>query len=80
MAYYEENKRSVENIARFDIFNLQYRLPACLLRVPYTLLNNLNRFFLIKKKEDVTAGLTSEDIYIYILSDAGFDYFVTAIK
>jgi SAM-dependent methyltransferase len=80
MAYYEENKRSVENIARFDIFNLQYRLPACLLRVPYTLLNNLNRFLLLKKIEDVTAGLSSEDFYLNSLRDDCFDYFVTAIK
>lgn len=43
MAYYEQNKRSVERITRFDIFNLQYRLPASLLRVPYEFLNRYNR-------------------------------------
>jgi hypothetical protein len=43
MAYYEENKKSVDRIMRFDIFNLQYRLPAAILRVPYEILNRWNR-------------------------------------
>src|SRR5690349_10628609 len=43
MTYYEENKKSVQRIMRFDIFNLQYRLPAAILRVPYEILNRLNR-------------------------------------
>jgi ubiquinone/menaquinone biosynthesis C-methylase UbiE len=43
MSYYEQNRRSVERIARFDIFNLQYRLPAYMLRIPYELLNRWNR-------------------------------------
>jgi 2-polyprenyl-3-methyl-5-hydroxy-6-metoxy-1,4-benzoquinol methylase len=43
MAYYEQNKRSVEKLTRYDIFNLQYRLPAALLRIPYELLNRYNR-------------------------------------
>jgi 2-polyprenyl-3-methyl-5-hydroxy-6-metoxy-1,4-benzoquinol methylase len=43
MAYYEENRRSVGRITRFDIFNLQHRLPASWLRLPYELLNRWNR-------------------------------------
>ncbi|HYF68994.1 MAG TPA: class I SAM-dependent methyltransferase [Ohtaekwangia sp.] len=43
MAYYEQNKRSVEKLTRYDVFNLQYRLPAALLRLPYELLNRYNR-------------------------------------
>jgi len=43
MAYYEQNKRSVEKLTRYDVFNLQYRLPASLLRLPYELLNRYNR-------------------------------------
>ncbi|MEJ7647277.1 MAG: class I SAM-dependent methyltransferase [Chryseolinea sp.] len=43
MNYYEQNKKSVERITRFDIFNLQHRLPAALLRVPYEILNRWNR-------------------------------------
>lgn len=80
MAYYEENKRSVNNIARFDVFRLQYRLPAFLLRIPYTLLNNMNRLLLLKKMEDVTAGITYDDFYQHSLRDDCLDYFVTAVK
>jgi 2-polyprenyl-3-methyl-5-hydroxy-6-metoxy-1,4-benzoquinol methylase len=43
MAYYEQNKKAVEKITRFDVFNLQYRLPAAVLRIPYELLNRWNR-------------------------------------
>ncbi|HEY9007043.1 methyltransferase domain-containing protein [Ohtaekwangia sp.] len=43
MAYYEQNKKSVERITRFDILNLQYRLPAAVLRLPYEILNRWNR-------------------------------------
>lgn len=43
MAYYEENKKSVQRITRFDILKLQYRLPASILRLPYEILNRWNR-------------------------------------
>jgi len=43
MAYYEQNKKSVERITRWDIFNLQYNLPAWMLRIPYEFLNRRNR-------------------------------------
>lgn len=43
MEYYEQNKKSVNRITRFDIFNLQYHLPAALLRIPYEILNRWNR-------------------------------------
>ena len=41
--YYEKNKKSVNRITRFDIFNLQYKLPASILRIPYEILNRYNR-------------------------------------
>lgn len=34
MEYYEHNRRSVERIARFDLFDLQHRLPRRLLPTP----------------------------------------------
>jgi 2-polyprenyl-3-methyl-5-hydroxy-6-metoxy-1,4-benzoquinol methylase len=43
MAYYEQNKKAVEKITRFDVLDLQYRLPAAVLRIPYELLNRWNR-------------------------------------
>jgi len=54
--YYELNKKSVENIIRFDIFDLQNRLPASLLKIPYEILNRLNRNNL-KSKNGICQGL-----------------------
>ena len=80
MAYYEENKKSVAAIARYDILNLQYRMPAFLLRAPYTLLNNINRLFLLKKIAAVTANLTHHDFFLSEEKADCLDYFVMAIK
>lgn len=80
MAYYEENKKSVAAIARYDILNLQYRLPAFLLKGPYTLLNNMNRLFLLQKIANITANLTHHDFFLDELKEDCLDYFVTAVK
>lgn len=43
MAYYEQNKKSVQRVMRWDILNLQYHLPAWMLRAPYEFMNRRNR-------------------------------------
>lgn len=80
MKYYHENKKNVERITRFDLFNFQYRLPAFLLRGIYSVLNNVNRFMIARKAPDITAGISYEDFYVDVASDGCLDYFVTAIK
>ncbi len=61
MAYYEENKRSVRRITRFDIFNLQYRLPASILRLPYEFLNRFNRNSLQAGNGSLVTNISHED-------------------
>jgi 2-polyprenyl-3-methyl-5-hydroxy-6-metoxy-1,4-benzoquinol methylase len=56
MVYYEENRRSVERFTRWDILDLQHRLPAFMLRVPYEILNRWNRN---KLDAEGTAGVRS---------------------
>jgi len=80
MTYYEENRKSVAAIARYDVLNLQYLLPAFLLRGPYTLLNNINRLLLLQKIAAVTANLTYQDFFLDELKEDCLDYFVTAVK
>ncbi|TWF42363.1 methyltransferase family protein [Chitinophaga polysaccharea] len=80
MSYYRENKRHFDALTRFDIFRLQYRLPAFLLKGPYTLLNNINRYFLLRKIEDVTVNIRHNDFYLQDLDQHCLDYFVTAVK
>ena len=66
MEYYEKNKASVRKITRFDIFNLQYRLPAPLLRMPYELLNRINRNSLKSANDSLVDSIVHDD---YILTD-----------
>lgn len=65
-AYHEENRIAVNRITRFDILKLQYRLPAALLRVPYDILNRINRNKLDKKNESLVSEIQWQD---YLLSD-----------
>ena len=65
-AYYESNKASVQRITRFDLFNLQYRLPAFLLRIPYDILNRLNRNKLEQGDTSLVQDIDHED---YLLSE-----------
>lgn len=64
--YYKKNKESVEKIMRFDILDLQHRLPASLLRIPYEILNRFNRNKLQSGDNDLVSQITDED---YLLSD-----------
>ena len=70
MAYYEENKRSVRRFTRFDVFDLQHRLPASILRVPYELLNRWNRNKLQSSDNKLVTGIHHSD---YIVTDNGAD-------
>jgi 2-polyprenyl-3-methyl-5-hydroxy-6-metoxy-1,4-benzoquinol methylase len=64
MAYYEENKRSVERITRFDFLKLQYRLPASLLKIPYELLNRWNRNKLHAGNDSLVMNIHHEDYLV----------------
>jgi ubiquinone/menaquinone biosynthesis C-methylase UbiE len=64
MTYYQENKRSVERITRFDIFNLQHRLPAFILRMPYEILNRWNRNKLQSTDNRLVMNIHHEDYVV----------------
>ena len=80
MNYYEANKASVTRITRFDIFNLQYKLPRQLLQIPYDLLNRLNRKKLHKTNTDTVNQIQLNDFYLRDSTDDCFDLFVVAEK
>ena len=82
MEYYRKNRQSVRKITRFDILNLQHRLPRKLLQIPYDLLNRLNRRSLHKKNTELTDSIVMED-YSIVPYEAGlecFDLFAIATK
>ncbi len=73
--YHEANRKSVQKIMRFDIFNLQYWLPAAFLRAPYEILNRMNRNKLHKQQGDSVVEITHED-YLLVEDPAdGLDLF-----
>jgi ubiquinone/menaquinone biosynthesis C-methylase UbiE len=80
MAYYEENKRSVEKITRFDIFNLQYRLPRWMLQIPYDIANRMSRNIIQKSDNQLVTGITHEDYFLNDDAEECFDFFYIATK
>ncbi len=80
MKYYKANKESVALITRFDIFNLQYKLPRQILQIPYDILNRLNRSKLHKTNADTVNHIQLNDFYLSDSTDVCFDFFVVAEK
>ncbi|MBN1650247.1 MAG: class I SAM-dependent methyltransferase [Bacteroidales bacterium] len=80
MRYYHANKASVAKITRFDIFNLQYKLPRKVLQIPYDILNRVNRKNLHKKNTSEVNNIQLNDFYINNQTENCFDFFMVAEK
>lgn len=78
MAYYEKNREGVRRITRFDVLNLQHRLPRRLLQLPYDLLNRLNRRRLLEQNDTLTRSFTMENYRLAPAADDCFDLFFVA--
>jgi 2-polyprenyl-3-methyl-5-hydroxy-6-metoxy-1,4-benzoquinol methylase len=66
MGYYQQNKKSVARITKYDILNLQYRLPASFLRIPYELMNRWNRNKLQSQDNSLVKAIHHND---YVVTD-----------
>lgn len=80
MEYYEKNREGVKRITRFDILDLQHRLPRQLLQIPYDILNRINRRRLLKQNQELTLGITMADYSIVPQTDNCFDLLFVATK
>lgn len=80
MEYYRKNRRSVRRITRFDILKLQYRLPRWMLRIPYDILNRLNRKWLLKRNKALTTSITMDDYAVVPYQNECFDLLFVAEK
>lgn len=80
MSYYNQNKQAVEKITRFDVLDLQYRLPASLLRIPYDILNRINRKKLQRQDNQLVTGITHEDYILVEEGAKGLDLFCILTK
>lgn len=78
--YYEKNRQGVERIARFDLLDLQHRLPRWMLQIPYDLLNRLNRRKLLRENTALTEGITTDDYSVVAAHPECFDLLFVARK
>lgn len=77
-AYYEKNREGVRRITRFDPLDLQHRLPRWMLRIPYDLMNRLNRRRLLTQNDELTRSIRMEDYRIVPVTETCFDLFFVA--
>ena len=60
---------------RFDVFNLQYRLPAAIIRMPYEILNRRKRNKHHQQQGKSVVEITHEDYPIVDDPAKGLDLF-----
>lgn len=80
MTYHERNRTSVQKIMRFDIFDLQHKLPAGLLRIPYDLLNRMNRNKLKETDDELVKSITVENFSLQDQNEQNLDLFCLLTK
>lgn len=80
MKYHEQNRASVQRIMKYDVLNLQYRLPAPLLRMPYDILNRRNRNKLQQHADDLVLSIGQEDYILAEKSEQNLDLFCILTK
>ncbi|MCO5232257.1 MAG: class I SAM-dependent methyltransferase [Chitinophagales bacterium] len=78
--YYEQNKKSVAKYKRLDIFGLEKRLPASILRIPYDILNKFNRNQLKKSNEGLVSNIGQKDFFLTDDLDKSLDLFYLLTK
>ncbi len=80
MQYYQRNKESVDRMMRWDIFNLQYKLPASILKIPYEILNRMNRNKLKDGADDLVKSIHHTDYLLVDDASPALDLFLMVRK
>ncbi|WP_370090218.1 class I SAM-dependent methyltransferase [Ekhidna sp.] len=80
LEYHERNRASVQRIMRYDFFDLQHRLPAGLLRIPYDILNRMNRNKLNETGDELVKSITVEDFDLKPQDEQNLDLFCLLTK
>lgn len=80
MTYYHRNKNSVDRMMRWDILNLQHKLPAWMLRFPYELLNRRNRNKLKTMADELVMSIRHEDYLVTDQSEEALDLYLRVKK
>ena len=80
MQYHEQNRKSVNKIMRYDLLDLQHRLPAFMLRKPYEILNRRNRKKLKSSDDSLVLSISTDDFLLNEQDDQNLDLFVVLKK
>ncbi|MDZ7608771.1 MAG: methyltransferase domain-containing protein [Cyclobacteriaceae bacterium] len=80
MDYHDQNRASVNKLMRWDFLNLQYRLPAFLLKIPYEIMNRWNRGHLQKSNSSLVDEIRYDDYILSANPDTSLDLFLIAQK
>jgi SAM-dependent methyltransferase len=78
--YYHDNKAAVQKYKRLDIFNLEQRLPASVLRIPYDILNRINRNKLHHAHSGLVTEINQQDFFLSEDAASCFDLFYILSK
>lgn len=80
MEYYERNRKSVQKVMKWDIFRMQWWLPASILRVPYEMMNRRNRDKLKDSADELVTSIGHADYKQVESADNALDLLVFAYK
>ncbi|BDC98213.1 class I SAM-dependent methyltransferase [Persicobacter psychrovividus] len=78
--YYHRNKKSVQAVMKYDFLNLQYRLPAALLKIPYDIMNRRNRNKLKDVSDDLVKSISHQDYLLVKQPEEALDLFYVLTK
>jgi len=78
--YYKKNKSSVYKTMRWDVFDLQHKLPSWVLRIPYEFMNRRNREKLMVQSQGTTNNITWDDHFLCMDPDSSFDFYYVGTK
>jgi len=80
MNYHEKNRASVRRIMKWDVLDLQHRLPAWMLRMPYEILNRNNRNKLQAGNNALVDSISQADYMLREKNEENLDLFCILTK
>lgn len=78
--YYENNKKSVQKVLKWDVLKMNKWLPRQLLQIPYDVMNKRNRKKLMNTNTDLANSFTHHDFFVKEANNKCFDLFFVATK
>ena len=78
--YYNQNLDSVKRFKKLDVFNLEKHLPNFVYKIPYEILNRINRNNLKKNDEKLVSSITYNDYELVKDSPTNLDLFLVLRK